>query len=517
MCGWITFTDIILIIFWFAFDLVFYAILQIVFIILTQLVTAIYINDIYVKNDNGSRKHEKYFMRFLLSLGLGRVYYSVIPWNNDETLKARYQMCKVWEMLFESMPSVALSTYATLVININSNNDDSFNFTYNTSVLLSMLFSYINITNTIVNLLDSDKMVNDRDEQIAKVAIDKNNNHTNDNDNDCIKSVSIMSPTMEFELKVNEDQNTSSNDTNLDNSNDIELVSIVTDRTIEKNVIKKNVTSDNDSNVDINTSGDNNNKEQQTTNILNGKNSNAIDTSMNNDNDNKVNESSYWILVDKSTNDVKFFKEEMYVPKETQIQSNNNQFTQYSNKAIAGLFRFNIKMKNFTVWIFLTSDLFIKSLSILFVIAFANNYNENSNVLIGIIVSNLFILLLLLLEYFCFKFLVQNVSKQGNNNIHANEIFIVKYFFVCTFTISFYFLLLIGLQYLSKMIEKTKFIKYQLFKIVLSITYASLVFLLQILFESHVISTIIFIVYCIMVGVHIVSFYCANIWVVKLL
>ena len=90
-----------------------------------------------------------------IACGIGKIYFSIIPWNNNETLKSRYKMCKIWEMLFESMPSVGLSSYAILVNSIGYNGYNA----RNTSVLVSMLFSFINITNTIVNLLETDKIL----------------------------------------------------------------------------------------------------------------------------------------------------------------------------------------------------------------------------------------------------------------------------------------------------------------------------------------------------------------------
>ena len=167
-------TDIIVIIFWFVSNEYFYATFEILFILIGQFISSLYINDIYIANNpncnskNTTRnQNESYFVRVLLGLGIGRIYFSIIPWNENETLKSRHKMCKIWEMLFESMPSVGLSTYAILV---NSINFDGYN-TRNTSVLVSMLFSFINITNTIVNLLE-----NDRQSKDSKHAQDKPNN-----------------------------------------------------------------------------------------------------------------------------------------------------------------------------------------------------------------------------------------------------------------------------------------------------------------------------------------------------
>ena len=138
-------TDIIVIVFWFVSKDYFYAIFEIIFIVIGQIASALYINDIVV---HPNKYNESYFVRILLGLGIGRVYFGIIPWNDNETIKARYKMCKVWEMLFESMPSVGLSCYAILVNSINNNTSR------NTSAIISMIFSFINITTTIVSLLD---------------------------------------------------------------------------------------------------------------------------------------------------------------------------------------------------------------------------------------------------------------------------------------------------------------------------------------------------------------------------
>ena len=66
-------TDILVIIFWFAANLYFYALFEILFIITGQIVSALYVNDIYVNingsNNSNNYKRESCFVRILLALG----------------------------------------------------------------------------------------------------------------------------------------------------------------------------------------------------------------------------------------------------------------------------------------------------------------------------------------------------------------------------------------------------------------------------------------------------------------
>ena len=210
--------------------------------------------------------------------------------------------------------------------------------------------------------------------------------------------------------------------------------------------------------------------------------------------------SNAWIF-DSSTGEIKFFKEEKYISNRTRNNNNKNKLKQGCKKFLSSMLRFNIdKLKNFIIWIFLSSDLFIKMLSMLFIILFLNNYNNNNNsgkILNGIFCF-VFIFYVLLLEYFCFKFLM---IKEKFSLILA-----LKYFVVCTFTISFYFLLFVGLTYLPKMIEKESFVKYQSFKICLSTVYVLIVLLLQLIFGINIIAVQFFILFLVVLLVHVVSF-----------
>ena len=323
-------------------------------------------------------------------------------------------MCKIWEMLFESMPSVGLSTYA-MIVNVKGNMQ-------NTSVLVSMLFSFINITNTIVNLLE-----NDHKNRLSRA-------QANYNIND------FSSGQM------------TSNTADLDQTGDMH------EQVVEMTACTSNVRIQEDGN-----------------------------------------ESNCGIF-DKTLNDIRFFKEEKYVS--TRERMNNNQRKQACKQCVSSMFRFNIeKFKSFVIWIFLSSDLFVKMLSILFIIAFVNNYNKNTKI-INEAICLVLVSLVLMVEYFSFKFLVIKEK--------FTKIFALKYFVVCTFKISFYFLSLIGLTYLPKMIDKQSFIKYQSFKTCLSIFYVLIVLFSQLVLQSDVIAVKFFVLFVSMLFLHVVSFVYLN-------
>ena len=110
----------------------------------------------------------------------------------------------------------------------------------------------------------------------------------------------------------------------------------------------------------------------------------------------------------------------------------------------------------------------------------------------------LFVCFILVLEYFCLKYLLTKDK--------FTFIFALKYFVVCSFTVSFYFLLLVGLTYLTKMIEKETFKKYQLFKICLSSSFALIVLFMELIVESDVIAVQFFVTFFVVLLVHVASF-----------
>ena len=492
-------TDIIVIIFWFVSKQYFYAIFEILFILIAQIISALYINDIVEErlfsNSNSitsrTRHYESPVVRLLLGLGIGRIYFSVVPWNDDETLKSRYKMCKIWEMLFESMPSVGLSTYAILVNSINY--DGTGYNTRNTSVLVSLLFSFINITNTVVSLLDTDrfqteKKSNGNEIELASVILNGKNINDNCSTSDQIKSKRENKSNIKF------------NNTDIDVKDDLELqtsLSYIETVTKEENRIQ---------------AVHNISRKCDEENATNNDNTNA--DSNQNDNVEIITVKAPGItcpwIFDATTNEIRFFKEEKYVSK-SKRNSDNQNCRRGCKKLLSSMFRFDVnKFKNFAIWIFLSSDLFVKMFSILFSIAFINNHNyDNINIMnsgntytnrliMNGIFCFVFVCFVLLLEYFCFKCLVIQEK--------FTFIFALKYFAVCTFTLSFYFLLFVGLTYLPKMIEKQTFVKYQSFKICLSVFCVLIVFLLQVILEDQIVPMQFFILFGVVLLVHIVAF-----------
>ena len=130
-------------------------------------------------------------------------------------------------------------------------------------------------------------------------------------------------------------------------------------------------------------------------------------------------------------------------------------------------------MKNFVIWLFLTTDLFLKIISSLSIVIFinylflTNNVGDNSINLIGIdgsiksilpsilsTIINIFVLsIILILEYImCNWMLMLRLNKE--------EMLFEKYFFVGVMSNFLYFLLTIGLDYVPKLIDNKIFLKY---------------------------------------------------------
>ena len=384
-----------------------------------------------------------------MTLGLGRIYFSIISWNEDERIISRYKMCKIWEMLFESMPSIGLSTYA-IIVNYDTNNS-------NLSILLSMIFSFINITNTIVTLLTTD---ND------KIRILRNN----------INAVDIINTNS----NTNTHTRVSIDDKAHGNCN-LEMVSS-----------KSSVSPDVDLELELDIGS------KVNVNVTDSK------TTMNNNNYD-VSGVSYWISDEtQAIREIKFFQEELYIPNlDLKPRKSKKSCIKLPWQSCMCKCEIN-KMLKFIILIFLSSDLFLKMLSLLFIVVFINNYDNDSSYSIAnrMIICLIFVCSICVLEYFCFQYLVAKDK--------FKFIFAAKYFLVCTFTISFYFLIFVGLTYLPKIIEKNKFIKYQTFKIILSILFVLFVLVLQLWVDTQIIANTFFALFFGVLVVHVLSFIYLN-------
>ena len=567
-------TDLVVIIFWWNSQFYMFAIFEILFIFIAQLVIAVNINNIYIidehVNNNGSKQNNNnnndnknchnnnnksgkipYFVRCLFCLGFGRLYFSIIAWNENELIKSQYKMCKIWEMLFESMPSVALSTYALLVNSINDKNSN------NTSVLLSMFFSFINMTNTIVNIIDTDtynnsKNNNSNNNSNNNISNDRNSNNCNINDNaEMLASIHDINNNnnnkVRNDIQLVEPNNTPETDTSL-------TMPIDSDTSVDI-ILHNDCTETGDSKVcNRETDNPNNNKVQVVcenileydSNLDDIKNESLI--SFQNQQELQNKKISYWFVHHK-TNKVTFFKEQKYISNNDKKRntSKKEKYCHFSYQFFKSMIRFEfIKINNIMLWILLTSDLFIKILSLILIILMINYNNSNysnNNVVNNIIccgLTTIFLLFILIVEYFCLKFLLSTENNcDCDCNIHAinsngdicnkcicdyinnidgkpNKTLIFQYIFVNTFTISYYTLIIIGTKYIPKLVDKKKtLIKYQSFKLLLCLAFVGIFLLAQFIFSQNImdinISVSLFIVFFIVFVIHLLSlswFYC---------
>ena len=218
----------------------------------------------------------------------GRIYYSVQKWDN-KLLEYKFKWCKLWELIFETMPSVMLSTYVALIETLNGNTS--------ASVAVSLAFSFMNITSIIVNSL-SDRKIIERLKQQQDVDIT------------------------------------------------IELVKMRSHNRMRENVVK-NISHSQTPKPDIDLS-------VQLHNTI-------------------------WIKNDKS-GDIDSFDEKKLDKNGKNLKSIQEKCARYCNKFCV-IFRFELKFENFIIWIFLTSDLFLKILSTLSIVVFFNClFNGDVNV-----------------------------------------------------------------------------------------------------------------------------------------
>ena len=105
--------------------------------------------------------------RSILLTGFGKLWFGVRSWAISKHTK-QFKLLKIWEIMFESFPTVVLGFYVTWQ---NANRNIS------VSILLSILLSFINITWTIMTVLIKDR-------QYASNAINYNITSNNDGGSD---------------------------------------------------------------------------------------------------------------------------------------------------------------------------------------------------------------------------------------------------------------------------------------------------------------------------------------------
>lgn len=175
-------TDILLIMYWVFRGYYVYATIETFFVIIAQIASfylideaKLYLNmndnvniNFSIRSNNKSTKCTRNFAlrNVLLCLGFGRIYYNVKNWNNSKVIEYEYKWSKLLELMFETMPSVMLSAYATIIEGKK----------VSASIIVSIFFSFLHMTNSIVVILNQDRIANP-----AKSSDNSNNNNNNEN------------------------------------------------------------------------------------------------------------------------------------------------------------------------------------------------------------------------------------------------------------------------------------------------------------------------------------------------
>ena len=289
-------TDLLLIFYWIKSGLYVFVSIELFFILYGQFVASKLIN--HVKdyctfdnenneddtqdnyNDNDQKIKVKWswvdiIIKCIFALGFSRIYHSVKTWENDKYIEYEYKWSKLWEIMFESIPSVILSSYITLM-ELAGNSSDV------TAVIVSMFFSFISITNTIVTILNKDRI----------------------NTNTTESPIAGIKPTSEQIMNQVISIGSKSNDKSSGIGDDLKSL-----------------------NTDMHT--------------------------------------QLWIE-NESSGEICFFAE---TPK-PKTESTSNHGILHScqrklNTLLILIIHFDIKMKNFVIWLFLTTDLFLKCVSII--------------------------------------------------------------------------------------------------------------------------------------------------------
>ena len=384
-------TDILLIVYWVLRGYYVYATIELFFIVFGQVASSYLVNEVrwFVINNNNNnhdqqwskeKKRNVILQTVLFGAGFGRIYQSVKNWKNNELIKYEYKWSKLLELMLESMPSLVLSTYATLM---EGNK-------FNASVIVSMIFSFMNITNGIIAILDQDQ----------------------------VNQTIVTTP----------------------DENVLSKVILATDAGNKKNKENKD---------DINIP-------QQ-----------------------------LWITND-ITNEITYFAEKKLPQKKK--RSKKEKLIEHCNSMCRLLLKFDIKIKNFMIWLFLTSDIFLNILSILSIVIFINylfvndvgtlsvnliniSGNQVGNVIYATLINFVFVFVELCKEYFMFKSMIDDYDIDDIDGHYRYWQLLYKYYFVGLFSNSLYFLLTIGLKYLPKMIDNRLFIRNQHWRIIISIVF----------------------------------------------
>eukprot|EP01083_Nonionella_stella_P036912 100689_1 len=127
-------TDLTVMVLWIKGGLYFWTVMQLTFIFLGTIYSAFYIDDYYFIADDMTKSEDKktkeserakrlFWGRMLTFIGLGRVYHSILGWDEarNKDMEISDRVLKVWEMIFESFPSIVLQTWISLYTNLDVN------------------------------------------------------------------------------------------------------------------------------------------------------------------------------------------------------------------------------------------------------------------------------------------------------------------------------------------------------------------------------------------------------------
>ena len=165
-------TDVLVVYTWIIDDHFYWAIFQLSFVLMGQFYSALMIFHIkYANNNNNNKKSYFDIIEILITLfGFGKLWYGAKTLKNSQTLSF-FKKLKIWEIIFESFPSVALAFFISVAENE----------LYSRSVLLSFIVSFFNIAMTVMLIMFKDR---------SNSNIDQENNEKGNNFN---KDVEITS------------------------------------------------------------------------------------------------------------------------------------------------------------------------------------------------------------------------------------------------------------------------------------------------------------------------------------
>ena len=431
-------TDLLLIFYWIYNKFYVFAMIELSFIIIGQIMSLLLIKDVpyhaglpqksqVVVQKSLLTRFTNIILSIAFCFGFGRIYHSLRKWNGNKYYEYEYKWCKLWEIMYESIASVVLSTYVTLMEITNNNS----NTNISVSVVVSMIFSFISITNVIVSILNQDN-----------ASSSSKSDHINERmiANEIMTASGTASPRFQ---KPHVDSKDNADGT----ANEIEIIDINC--------------KDNRQPIDL------------------------------------------WVK-DEQTCEISFFMEKVKPRKQSKSKKKSCPCESKWNQFLQFIFHFDVQIQNFIIWLFLTTDLFLKTLSILSIIIFVNylfinnpnnntinfntNYmskNEIENCVLSTVINVCFLMCLLLFEYQLYSFISKKSTGTytGIKNDSELKYTILKYFMVGVFSNFFYFLSTVGLTYLKPLIDSKQFVNNQKFRCFISCFFVCLLLLFQILFD----------------------------------